>query len=43
MGGFEHGQQFFQLVRAPISAPYSVETTILRGGRREEKESDSDP
>ena len=23
MGGFEHGQRFSQVVRAPISAPYS--------------------
>ena len=50
MGGFEQGQRFSQLVRAPISAPYSGFWTwvssrrqYMRGGRREEEESDSDP
>ena len=50
MGGYEHGQRFSPLVRAPISAPYSEFQTwvssrrrYLRGGRREDKESDSDP
>ena len=49
MGGFEHGQRFSQLVRPPISAPYSgfrawvsSRRRYLRGGRREEWESDSD-
>ena len=49
MGGFEHGQRFFQLLRVPISAPYSgfrawvsSRRRYLRGGRREELESDSD-
>ena len=49
MGGFEHGQRFSQLLRAPISAPYSEfrawissRRRYLRGGRREEKESNSD-
>ena len=50
MGGYEHGQRFSPLVRAPISAPYSGFQTwessrrrYLRGGRREDKESNSDP
>ena len=50
MGGFQHGQQFSQVVGAPISAPYSrfrawvsSRRRYLTGGRRQEKEWDSDP
>ena len=50
MGGFEHGQRFSQVVQAPISAPYSGLWTwvlsrrrYLRGGRRQDKELDTDP
>ena len=50
MRGFEHDQQFSQVVRAPISAPYfgfqtwvSSRQRYLRGGRSQDKESDTDP
>ena len=50
MGGFEQGQGFSQVVRAPISTPYSGFRTwvssrrrYLKGGRRQDKESDIDP
>ena len=50
MGGFEHGQRFSQVVRAPISASYfriwtwvSSRRRYLRGGRRQDKESNTDP
>ena len=34
MGGFEHGQGFSQVVRAPISAPYSGFRTWVSSRRR---------
>ena len=50
MGGYEHSQRFLPLVRARISAPssgfviwVSSRRRYLRGGQREDKESNSDP
>ena len=50
MGGYEHDERFSPLVRAPISAAYSGFQTwvssrrqYLRGGRREDMESNNDP